>query len=131
MSKKRVLLLEPDVLLGDTYRSALQKSGFVVDWAKTAEGAIRLADKRTPDVTVVELQIAQHNGVEFLYEFKSYAEWIAVPVVIHTSVSAAEIAAVSSLPSGLKIVDVLHKSHTSLDELCSVVNKQASLHEPL
>jgi DNA-binding response OmpR family regulator len=125
MKKKRVLLLESDVILGACYVEALSEDGFLVDWAKTAEGAIRLADKHTPDVVVVELQIAEHNGVEFLYEFKSYAEWITVPVVVHTQLNATEIASVAALPVGLKIVAVLHKSHTSLTELCNAVEEAA------
>ena len=121
MKKPRVLLLEPDKILGAAYVAALEKTGLTVDWAETAEAAVGCADKHTPDVAVVELQIAAHNGVEFLYEFKSYAEWMPVPVVIHTGLRAEEIIRVEALPKGLGIVAVLHKSHTPLAELCRTV----------
>jgi len=122
MKKKRLLLLEPDHILGEMYRTGFREAGFTVDWSKTASGAVLLADKKIPDVVVVELQIARHNGVEFLYEFKSYAEWMDVPVVIHTLLSPEEVVAVSSLPAGLKIVGVLHKSHTLLQDLVTAVD---------
>lgn len=125
MKKLRVLLLEPDKILGRSYATALEAAGCVVDWATTAEGAVRLADIHTPNIAVVELQIAQHNGVEFLYEFKSYSEWMDVPVVIHTVLRPEEIVRIADLPKGLGIVATLHKSHTSLTQLCAAARELA------
>lgn len=117
----RVLLLEPDSILARVYAQALSRRGVTVDSVRTAEAAIAAADAKTPDVIVVELQVPMHNGVEFLYECKSYAEWLDIPVVIHTVLVAEELAVVREVSEQLGVVAVLHKAHTSVDEFCRVV----------
>ena len=117
----RVLLLEPDVILARAYARALRKRGAAVESVRTAQAAIAAADTKTPDVIVVELQIPMHNGVEFLYECKSYAEWLNIPVVIHTVLAAEELAVVREVSEQLGVRAVLHKAHTSIDEFCNVV----------
>jgi DNA-binding response OmpR family regulator len=81
---KRVLFLEPDRALAKTYQTYLQNQGYHVDIAADAQAGIELADEHAPDVVVLELQLAGHNGVEFLHELRSYTEWQRIPVVIHT-----------------------------------------------
>lgn len=81
---KRILLLEPDRALAKTYQTYLQSQGYHVDIAAGAQAGIGLADEHAPDVVVLELQLAGHNGIEFLHEFRSYTEWLHIPVIIHT-----------------------------------------------
>lgn len=68
-----VLLIEPNTLLAATYRQALQHAGHEVRHVTGAQAAVMAADGRTPDVVVLELQLPQHSGLEFLHEFRSYA----------------------------------------------------------
>src|SRR4051794_4644485 len=87
----RVLLIEPDRLLADTYRLALESAGHSVRMCASAQSAIFCADEVTPDVVLLELQLVGHSGLEFLYEFRSYREWQGIPVVIHSHVPAGEL----------------------------------------
>jgi two-component system KDP operon response regulator KdpE len=117
----RVLLIEPDKLQARLYQAALEQAGHTVEHAQTAQSAVHAADVRKPDVVVLELQLANHNGVEFLYEFRSYAEWAAVPVIVHSFVPPAELAHTSTLTAELGVVRVLHKPETTLAGLCAAV----------
>ncbi|MBP9852592.1 MAG: Response regulator transcription factor [Patescibacteria group bacterium] len=114
-----ILLIEPDAILADMYGKALGVVGTVA-WAPTAERAIQLADAKSPDVVVLEPRLARHNGVEFLYEFKSYPEWQSVPVLIHTS--GAQLLLSDSTLGDLSICAQLDKHETSLQDLCSKVH---------
>jgi len=116
-----VLLIEPDKLQADVYTQALQRNGHTVAHAVSAQGAVHLADEQTPDVAVLELQLPGHNGVEFLYEFRSYHEWLHVPVVVHSFVPPHELARAATLTKELGVVRTLYKPDTSLRILCAVV----------
>lgn len=114
----QILLVEPDAILGKVYQKSLATLGTVA-WAKTAQSAISLADETTPDIVVLEPKLAAHNGIEFLYEFKSYAEWREVPVVVHSSGSGLIVP--KNACRDLRIVACLDKRELSLQDLCSSV----------
>jgi len=118
-----ILLLEPDSVLATIYAKALEQKGHTVAQAVSAQQAVHLADMQTPDVVVLELQLPQHNGVEFLYEFRSYSEWLHIPLVLHTFVPANELAKSVTLKKELGVQAVLYKPATSLQQLCAAVQK--------
>lgn len=115
------MLLEPDAILAKTYRQALQADGQSVTWVGTAQAAVQKADEHQPDVVVVDIDIARHNGIEFLYEFKSYTEWRDVPVVLLVSSLNHEIADDAVLREQLGIGAVLVRSRLTLKQLCDEV----------
>ena len=117
----RVLLLEPDVLQAACYREALERAGNTVVHVFSAQAAIQAADDNIPDVVVLELQLPQHNGVEFLYEFRSYKEWLKVPVIIYSFVAPQELAYSAILAAELAVMKMLYKPNTTLTQLCTVV----------
>jgi len=116
-----ILLIEPDAVLAATYASALEAAGHTVAHAHTAQQAVMLADEQKPALVILEPQMARHNGIEFLYEFKSYPEWQRIPVIILSSVPPKELESVAVLRSQLSVVAVLGKSKTSLADLYSAV----------
>jgi DNA-binding response OmpR family regulator len=86
----KILLLEPDKVLADTYRNALRSAGHKVVMCASAQAAIFAADDLQPDVVITELQLTGHSGIEFLYEFRSYEDWSETPVIAMTNVPAGE-----------------------------------------
>jgi DNA-binding response OmpR family regulator len=113
----RVLLIEPDTLQATIYAQALERAGHQVSHVVSAQTAVHAADEQMPDVVVLELQLPQHNGVEFLYEFRSYAEWQGIPVLLHTFVPGDELAHAATLHRELGVVAALYKPTTSLGQL--------------
>lgn len=119
-----ILLLEPNTLLAKTYTQALRHAGHSVVCAAGAQAAINAADKRTPDLVIVELQLPQHSGVEFLHEFRSYAEWSAIPVVVNTALSPSSMAkAKQSLARDLGVRQILYKPRTSLQDIVRIARE--------
>lgn len=120
-----VLLLEPDVLLGRTYERLFRQAGHTAAHVRSAQAAVHAADTRTPDVVVLELQLGRHNGVEFLYEFRSYSEWLRVPIIVHSFVPPQELQGAATLQNELGVQQVLYKPATSLAQLLAAAEKAA------
>jgi len=118
-----ILLLEPDKILGQTYQSALKRQNHSVDWCRSAQAAIASCDKQAPTVVIVELQLALHNGVEFLYEFRSYKDLQTVPVIVLSNVPPTIKAISTALWDNVNIAAYHYKPLTRLADLINSVDK--------
>lgn len=108
-------------MLARSYVQALETAGHTVAHAVSAQTAVHMADQCCPDAVVLELQLPRHNGVEFLYEFRSYSEWLHIPIVIQSFVPPHEYNLGSTLHSELGVVAMLHKPTTSLRQLVRAI----------
>jgi len=122
----QVLLIEPDRIAAATYRQVFEQAGHAVSHAVSAQQAVQLADELEPDVVLLEMQLPRHNGVEFLYEFRSYSEWLHIPVIIHSFVPLAELAVTPAMRTQLGIARMLYKPVTSLEQLLMAAEQVAS-----
>jgi CheY-like chemotaxis protein len=124
---KRVLLIEPDQILADTYARAIEESIIAkVTSVSNAQAAIMAADENRPDLVIVELQLIEHSGIEFLYEFRSYPEWQDIPVIIHSIVPFSEFnGSWQLLKDELGVRAYLYKPHTSLRQLQQHIKEQS------
>lgn len=118
-----VLLIEPDVVLAKTYAQALTSEGHKVASYGDVQTAIAAMDKKLPQLIIMELQLGNHNGVEFLYEMRSYPDWDAVPVIVLSRLSEAESGLRTEARENLGIKAYYYKPTTSLDQLLSGVTQ--------
>lgn len=119
-----ILLIEPDAVAAPLYAAGLQAADHAVTTAASAQVAIGVADQQTPDVVIMEMQLGAQNGIAFLQEFRSYAEWQNVPVIIHSF---------QKPPTDVTVLDILqreygmhtwlYKPQTSIAALVSVVHR--------
>lgn len=120
-----ILLVEPDKYLASLYAQALKESGYEVFQARTIEHAVVLLDTNHVDVLILELQIAQHNGIELLYEMRSYEDWNAIRIIVQSTIPQH-----TFMPSitvkHLRVDEYLYKPKTSLFALCATVQKVLS-----
>jgi DNA-binding response OmpR family regulator len=122
----QILIIEPDHILASVYKSYLEKAGNSVDIANNAQTAIMIADTRKPDAVILELQLIEHSGIEFLYEFRSYQEWQAIPSIIHTHIPPNEFGGSwKILKQELNVVAYMYKPHTTLKALSDKVKELA------
>ena len=113
-----ILMLEPDAVLADIYRTVFEAAGHTVRRSVSAQDSVFAVDERQPDVIIVELQLVAHSGIEFLYELRSYSEWQDIPVIIHSCIPPTEFEDSSGLLSGLLGVRTyLYKPQTTLTKL--------------
>ena len=120
-----ILLIEPNTLLAQSYTQALQHAGHSVAHATGAQSAVDAADKQAPDVVILELQLSGHSGIEFLHEFRSYVEWLEVPVVVNTVLSPAHLHKTQdALRRDMGVCDILYKPRTTLQDIVRLVRER-------
>jgi DNA-binding response OmpR family regulator len=121
----QILLIEPDRVLAESYVLSLMHAGHEVQAAGSAQAAVMSADAIRPDLVILELQLVEHSGIEFLYEFRSYSDWQDVPVIIQSQVPPAEFAdSWHLLQTELGVCEYLYKPRTSLLQLLKTVDGQ-------
>lgn len=116
-----ILLLEPDNAIARSMNRALRD--YEVLRASSATEAIELANDNSVDLVVVELSLGGHSGFEFLYEFRSYADWLQIPIIMFTNVKLQENVLESRSWQALGISAYLYKPLTSLAKLHSMVER--------
>ena len=119
----KVLLLEPNRMLAQQYMRFLEKEAYEVVWCENAQDGIAVADEQHPDLVLVELLLAGHSGIEFLYEYRSYADWLNVPVLILSGVSQVRSGVKGSILDELGVDAYLYKPETSLEQLGKQVRR--------
>ena len=117
----KILLIEPNKLLADTYLQALTESNHDVMWHPGAQNAIYAIDQDCPDVIVLEPQLVSHSGIEFLYELRSYSDLQDIPVVVHSFVPSESFSSQANMLERLGVALYLYKPQTSLRQLVSGV----------
>jgi DNA-binding response OmpR family regulator len=123
-----ILLIEPDKVLAEIYSHRLTANGHKVSFATGAQSAVHEADQMNPDLIVLELQLVEHSGIEFLYELRSYPDWQGIPVIVHSQVPQSEfIDNFELLKTELGVTAYLYKPQTSLKELAQTVDQQLAL----
>jgi DNA-binding response OmpR family regulator len=120
---KHVLLIEPDRSLSGVYRAYLESKGYSVATAMHAQDAVTQAEVQRPDIIILELQLIQHNGIEFLYEFRSYTEWQAIPVLILTMVPPHSLQLTPDMFEMFGVARCLYKPATKLYQLSGTISE--------
>lgn len=116
--KPRILLIEPDRRLAESYAYALDHAGFHVTACAGSQNAIIVADEIKPDLIIMEIRLVKHSGIEFLYELRSYSDWQNTPVIINTFVHPAELSRSENLiKNSLKVAKTFYKPDTNLVQL--------------
>ncbi len=122
---KKILLLEPDNAIANSLIRALKD--YEVIRASTASASLEVANEHDVDLVIVELSLGGHSGFEFLYEFRSYADWLQVPVIVYSLVKLDDDILKSRSWQALNIASYLYKPTTSLATLTGMVER-ATVH---
>lgn len=110
-------------MLAKIYKQALTKHGYAVLLAHDAQTAVTVLDNSERcDLIILELQLVEHGGVEFVYELRSYSEWQELPIIIHTMVSPNSLGLTKTFFRNYGIVEYLYKPATSIKTLLEVVD---------
>ncbi len=118
----RILLIEPDKTLAWMYQRVLETAGHAIRMCHSAQNAITAADAFKPELVLTEIDLANNNGVEFLYEFRSYADWRHIPVIILSGVPANNLPIGNELWQQLGIAKYLYKPSAKLQDIVSSVH---------
>ncbi len=111
----RILLVEDDLMIGESVLEALCAEGYATDWVKNGESADTAARTCAYDLLVLDLGLPGMDGLEVLRALRARKQ--SVPVIIATARDAVE-QRISGLDAGAD--DYLLKPY-DLDELLARV----------
>jgi len=115
---KHILVVDDDADLAEVLDRVLEKSGYVVTWAKNGEEALSYLRRREPlDVVLLDLMMPVMNGWEFRAEQLKDPRLSEIPVVVFSGhgkldQNALAIGAVANL-----------RKPIGLDELLAVLRR--------
>ena len=116
----KILLIEPDQRTAHDMAVYLHRQHHV-RVAGDGQAAIQLIDAERPEVIVLEPAMPAHNGVEFLYELRSYDDLLDIPVVLFSSLSPDQLGLDARQQRQLGIAHICYKPRTSLKQLANVL----------
>lgn len=119
----QILLVEPDTVLAKTYAASLSKSGHHILRAQDAQSAINATDSVRPDCIVLEIRLPGHNGIEFLYELRSHADWQSIPVIILSQLSLDRVGLDETKMTELGVRAFCYKPDTNLLTLNTMIEE--------
>ena len=85
-----LLVVDDDVSLARLVGVALERAGYVVHTAHTAEDGLRLAQSEHPAAIILDLRMPFINGTGFLYRLRACPQLRDTPVMVVTGESVSD-----------------------------------------
>jgi DNA-binding NtrC family response regulator len=86
--KQHILVVDDEAPILELLASYFKKHGYEVSSARAAAEALRLIDEKTPDLVVLDVLLADTDGLEVLGQIK--AGHAKLPVIIMTGIGFDE-----------------------------------------
>lgn len=118
----KVLLIEDDMWLADSYRDVMASKGIECEVAATAEDAMDTIDTMIPDVIVADIMLADTTVIGLLHELQSYDDTQKIPVIICSSL-AKSAAHLQEQLHEYGVVEILDKATVTPEELATTVEE--------
>lgn len=82
---RRVLLIDDDRWLGETFARTLKQADYTVDTAHNGLEGMDMIDRHQPDCIVLDLFMPGPNGIVLLHELRSHSDLAKIPVILCTN----------------------------------------------
>ncbi len=83
-SKKRILLVDDDPQVLETYSALLLEAGYDVKTAENALAAVAVVVRAAPDLILADIRMPIVGGMDLVRELKSHVDSRLIPVVAFT-----------------------------------------------
>lgn len=84
---KKVLVVDDDVWLAESYRRTLEDAGWQVAVAARASQAIDLIDEMQPGVVLLDIMLPESSAPALLNELQSHSDLAKLPIVLCSSLA--------------------------------------------
>lgn len=116
--KAHVLIVEDDVFLSQIYSKKFDMEGFKVSTADNGEKGFTEAQKKKPDIILLDVLLPKMDGFAVLAKLKASSDTKSIPVILLTNLGQKE-----DVDKGVEAgaVDYLIKAHFKPSEVVSKV----------
>ena len=90
MNQPTILVIDDHVSLANAFSLVLQRAGFQVHVANSAEHGLRLAQEHRVNAVILDLRMPFINGAGFLYRLRALPAHAATPVMVVTGTTIDE-----------------------------------------
>lgn len=111
----KLLIIDSNISAYKIYRELFNE--FVLYFAANANDAMNTVDENDIELIITELSLANHSGMEFIYEFRTYDDWRNVPIIVYSNIKLEDQVLKSRTWSKLNIYNYLYKPNSSLKKL--------------
>lgn len=84
-TKKRIVLIEDDLALGNSISELLKLSDFEINWFKDGIEALLYLNKNIPDVIISDFMMPYMNGEELFLRLRKNSKFQTIPFIIITA----------------------------------------------
>lgn len=119
-----VLVVEDDTFLANIYKTKFEMEGFKVIVAENGETGLKEAQKKKPDIILLDILLPKMDGYTVLQALKKDPEVKDIPVIMLTNLGQKD-----DVEKGLEMgaVDYLIKAHFKPSETVDKVRKVLKL----
>lgn len=82
---KKILIIEDDQIVANTYRNKLAVDGFTVETAGTAEGGLEVLKRFSPDALILDLILPKMSGLDLMKQLRSTPQYQKLPIVVFSN----------------------------------------------
>jgi len=124
MEKKKLLIVEDDLVLKNALEEFLVSEGFEISSAIDGEDGIQKVFSEKPDLVLLDIVLPKKNGYAVLEEVKANKETSQIPIVLLTNLgSAADVDKALELGATTYLV----KADYKLDEVTQKIKEILNL----
>ena len=87
---KSILIVDDDRLAIEIARAALREKGYEIIVAEDGEQALNALNKKVPDLILLDVQMPNMNGYEFIMQKAKNPEIAKVPVIVLSAMGKTE-----------------------------------------
>ncbi len=111
----KILIVDDDAWLAESYRLALESKGWRVGLAASGAEAINRVDDFRPDVILLDIMLPGSSAPALLNELQSHSDLAGLPVVLCSSLNLKDISPLQLKEYGVR--QVIDKTTTSPEEI--------------
>lgn len=84
VTPKKILCIEDEPFIGDLYKHALEKAGYVVDVIGDGKTGLEKAERNEYDIILLDIVIPEMLGIDVLHELRKLAS-LKAKIIIATN----------------------------------------------
>jgi CheY-like chemotaxis protein len=83
---KKILIVDDEEVIRMLYSEELEEEGYEVVTTGTGQGLIELMAKEKPDLVVLDIKMAEHDGLDLLQDIRK--DFYNIPVILCSAYSS-------------------------------------------
>ena len=82
--KKKILIVDDEEVIRMLYGEELEEDGYSVVTAGSGHGLIDMIGKEKPDLVVLDIKMAEHDGLDLLQDIRK--DYYNIPVILSNGI---------------------------------------------